>query len=120
PVYRAPEMFLNAISQGLPVLMLTAFFGPASAGFYTIGRTVLNIPSQLIGKAIGDVFYPRIAEAANNKEDLNKLIKKATFVLSGIGIIPFGIVILFGPSLFSFVFGSDWIIAGEYARWISL
>lgn len=120
PLYRAPEVFLNAVSQGLPVLMLTAFFGPASAGFYTIGRTVLNIPSSLIGKSVGDVFYPRIAEAANNKENVTALIKKATLALAGIGIFPFGLVILFGPFLFSFVFGSDWAIAGEYARWIAL
>lgn len=120
PLYRAPEVFLNAVSQGLPVLMLTAFFGPASAGFYTIGRTVLNIPSTLIGKSVGDVFYPRIAEAANKKEDVTALIKKATLALAGVGIIPFGLVILFGPFLFSFVFGSDWAIAGEYARWIAL
>jgi len=120
PKYRAPETFLNAISQGLPVLMLTAFFGPTSAGFYTIGRTVLNIPSTLIGNAVGNVFYPRINEAANNKEDVTNLIKKGTLALAVVGILPFGLVILFGPFLFSFVFGSDWIIAGNYARWIAL
>src|SRR5699024_1856464 len=120
PVYRAPETFINAISQGLPVLMLTAFFGPASAGFYTIGRTTLSIPGRLVGKSVGDVFYPRITEAVNNKEDVNNIIKKATLLLGIIGIVPFGSVILFGPYLFSFVFGNDWIVAGEYARWIAL
>ena len=29
-------------------------------------------------------------------------------------------MILFGPFLFSLVFGSDWFMAGEYARWIAL
>lgn len=120
PKYRAPEVFLNAVSTGLPVLMLTAFFGPASAGFYTIGRTVLTMPSRLIGNAVGDVFYPRIAEAAINKEDMTKLIKKGTLALAGVGLVPFGLIILFGPSLFSFVFGSEWVVAGEYARWIAL
>ena len=120
PKYRAPEVFLNAVSTGLPVLMLTAFFGPASAGFYTIGRTVLTMPSRLIGNAVGDVFYPRIAEAAINKEDMTKLIKKGTLALAGVGLVPFGLIILFGPFLFSFVFGSEWVVAGEYARWIAL
>ncbi|MCF3942619.1 lipopolysaccharide biosynthesis protein [Oceanobacillus alkalisoli] len=120
PLYRAPESFLSAITQGLPVLMLTAFFGPASAGFYSIGRTVLSIPVRFIGKSVGDVFYPRIAEAANNKENVTELIKKATLALSGVGIIPFGVVMLFGPFIFSLIFGSEWEIAGEYARWIAL
>jgi len=120
PLYRAPEQFLNAVSNSLPILMLTAFFGPASAGFYTIGRTVLRLPTQLIGKSVGDVFYPRIAEAFNNKEDIASLIKRATLALAGVGVIPYGLIILFGPMLFSFVFGNDWSVAGEYARWLAL
>src|SRR5699024_2713804 len=120
PKYRAPEQFLNATSNGLPVLMLAAFFGPASAGFYAIGRTVLSLPTQLIGKSVGDVFYPRISEAFNNREDVTSLIKKSTMALGGMGILPFGLVVAFGPALFSLVFGSSWEVAGEYARWIAL
>ena len=120
PLFRAPEVFINAISGNLPVLLLTSFFGPAAAGFYTIGRSVLGIPTQLIGKSIGDVFYPRISKGVHNKENSTHMIIKATLLLGAIGIIPFGIIILFGPQLFSFVFGSDWIRAGEYVRWMAV
>src|SRR5690625_2418674 len=120
PVYRAPQDLLDSISQSFPVMMLTTFFGPAAAGFYTIGRTVLRLPTNLLGKAVGDVFYPRIAEAASNNENIAGMIKKATLTLASLGIIPYGLVVLFGPSLFSFVFGSEWEMAGEYARWIAL
>ena len=48
------------------------------------------------------------------------MIRKSTLILGAIGIIPFGLVIAFGPWLFSFVFGDDWVTAGEYARWIAL
>lgn len=120
PLFRAPEVFINAVSQGLPILMLASFFGPASAGFYSIGRTALGLPSQLIGKSVGDVFYPRISKAANDGENLTVLIKKTTLALLVIGVIPFGTVVIFGPWIFSFVFGADWLIAGEYARWIAI
>lgn len=120
PLYRAPQVVLNALSQSLPVLMLASFFGPAAAGFYTIGRTVLGMPSTLIGKSVGDVFYPRISEAINNNENPSSLILKATSIMSVVGFIPFGLVVLFGPWLFSFVFGAEWITAGEYARWLAL
>src|SRR5699024_9309969 len=109
-----------SISQGLPTIVLAGYFGPASAGFYSVSRMVLGAPSQLIGKSVGDVFYPRINEAALNKENISNLIKKATLILALIGIIPFGLVILIGPNLFSFVFGNEWSVAGEYARWIAL
>src|SRR5699024_8806122 len=120
PIYRAPEELLSGISHSIPVLMLTVFFGPASAGFYSIGRSVLSMPSQFIGVAIGDVFYPKAAEMYNKKKSITELIFKTTVVLAGIGIIPFGSVVLFGPQLFSFVFGEAWYTAGSYARWIAL
>src|SRR5699024_5072075 len=108
------------LSQNVPIFLLTSLVGPAAVGFYNIGRTVLALPSRLIGQSIGNVFYPRIARAANNGENLKKLIKKATLGLGAIGIIPFGTVVIFGPWLFEFVFGSGWDVAGEYARWIAL
>lgn len=120
PLFRAPESLLTGISHSAPILLLTALFGPASAGFYSIGRSVLSIPTQLIGEAVGDVFYPKIAEDFNNGKKITGAILKATFGLAALGIIPFGIIILFGPILFSFVFGVEWIVAGEYARWIAL
>ncbi|MFB9974599.1 oligosaccharide flippase family protein [Allobacillus sp. SKP2-8] len=120
PLYRSPQVLLNAVSQGLPILMLTTLFGPASAGFYSLGKTVLSAPSQLIGKSVGDVFYPRISEAAKRGENITRLLIKATLLLAVVGFIPFGIIVVFGPQIFSFVFGADWIIAGEYARWMAL
>src|SRR5690554_6199125 len=120
PFFRAPQVTINALSQSLPVLMLASFFGPASVGFYSLGKTVMGLPTNLIGKSVSDVFYPRITEAAHNNEDIFKLVLKATMTLGIVGFIPFTIVMLFGPWLFSFVFGIEWVTAGEYARWMAL
>lgn len=120
PLYRAPQVGLNAVSQSLPVLMLASFFGPAAAGFYSIGMTVLGIPSTLIGTAVGDVFYPRIAEAENRGENLFKLVMRATGALAIVGLAPYATVVVFGPELFAFTFGPEWAKAGEYASWIAV
>jgi O-antigen/teichoic acid export membrane protein len=120
PLFRAPEVFLSATSQNIPIIMLTAFFGPAAAGFYSIVKTGLSLPTQLISKSVGDVFYPRISEAKNNGENLTSLMKKAIISLAAVGIVPYLFIIFFGPWIFSFVFGEDWTRAGEYARWIAL
>ena len=120
PLYRAPQIFINATSQSLPTLMLASFFGPSSAGFYTICRTVLGMPSRLVGQAVGDVFYPRVTEASHRGEDVSRLILKATLALAAVGFLPFAVVVAFGPQLFAFVFGGEWRVAGEYARWISV
>jgi O-antigen/teichoic acid export membrane protein len=120
PIYRAPEVLISSASQNIPILLLTILVNPAAAGFYTIGRTALGIPSQLIGKAVGDVFYPRISNASHNNESLVILLRKATLALAGIGILPFGIVMIAGPLIFTVLFGEEWLRAGEYAQWIAL
>ncbi|WP_096185787.1 lipopolysaccharide biosynthesis protein [Evansella halocellulosilytica] len=120
PQYRSPQTFISAVSKNLPVIMLTTLFSPAAAGFYAIGQRVLKMPSTLIGKAISDVFFPRMSEAVNNKENVTRLLIMGTLSMGAIGIIPFGIIMIFGPQLFSVVFGEEWVQAGEYARWMSL
>jgi O-antigen/teichoic acid export membrane protein len=120
PLYRAPQNFINAASQSLPVLMLAAFFGPVAAGFYTLGKMSMGLPSALLGKAVSDVFYPQITESANNGGDLFRQIIHVTVALLAIGLIPFGLIIVAGPWLFGLVFGSSWVMAGEYARWLAL
>jgi O-antigen/teichoic acid export membrane protein len=100
--------------------MLAALFGPAAAGFYALSSMVMGAPSTLIGKAVGDVFYPFINSIAHEGKNLARPITKATGALVAIGFFPFGLVVLIGPSLFSWIFGHDWEVAGEYARWLSL
>ncbi|WP_253644389.1 lipopolysaccharide biosynthesis protein [Vibrio sp. Y42_MX_L11] len=119
PLYRAPQQFINGLAQSIPVLMLASFFGPAAAGFYTLSRTVAGVPATLISNAVGDVFYPRITAAANNKEKLFPLLFKATSSLAVVGLLPFGSLIIFGPWLFYFVFGPEWVVAGEYVRYLA-
>ncbi len=120
PLLRAPQELLNTISQSIPVIVLAAHFGPASAGFYSIASAVLAVPALLVGNSVMQVFYPRINEAVHHGEDVKALIIKTTLGLSLAGVIPFAMVIIAGPALFGFVFGDDWQAAGGYAQWLSL
>lgn len=120
PLYRAPQDFINAASQSLPVLMLAALTGPAGAGFYALTRTVLGLPSSLVAQSVGKVFYPRVTEAYHQGESCFRLIGRATLALAGIGVVPFAILVAFGPWLFQFVFGAEWDVAGQYARWLAV
>lgn len=120
PVYRAPQVLINTISQNLPVMILATLFGMSSAGFYGIARTLLSMPIALISQSVGSVLYGRMSEAVHSGENLTKLIVKSTAALALIGIIPFSLIFAFGPWIFSFIFGVEWMLAGEYARWLAL
>ena len=47
----------------------------------------MSAPSALIGRAVGDVIYPRIAETYNNREPITRLVARSTSTLLIIGII---------------------------------
>lgn len=59
--------------------MLAAYYGSATAGFYTIACVILRVPVAFIGGSVMQVFYPRINEAIH-QGDARMLIIKATFL----------------------------------------
>ncbi|MEZ9927502.1 lipopolysaccharide biosynthesis protein [Vibrio breoganii] len=120
PLYRAPQVFINAISQSFPVIVLASFFGPVVAGYFTLARSALMAPVGLIAQSVANVFYPRITEAARNKEKVTNLLVKATGTLLLVSLVPFAVIIIFGQEVFELVFGGEWSGAGQYAQWISV
>lgn len=120
PLFRAPQQVLNTLSQSLPILALTITFGPALAGFFALARLAVAAPSRLIGRSVLDAFYPRTAHLAAEGGDLRRMIVRTTLILAVIGLVPFGLVALFGPVLFATIFGSGWATAGQYAQWLAL
>ena len=118
PLYRAPQHLLNSFGMAVPMLLLASTFGSAAAGYYAITQTVMGLPSILIGKAVGDVFYPRVAESIRVGRRADQEIVRATGALLAAGAVPFGLILLAGPTLFGFVFGEEWEQSGQYARWL--
>lgn len=120
PLYRAPQNFINVVSQGLPIMLLAILFGPASAGYYSIAALAMGMPSQLVGKAVSDVFYPKAVEIHRRGESLALFVFKTTAGLLMLAVIPATMVVASGPEIFSLIFGEEWSDAGMYARWLAL
>lgn len=120
PLYRAPQVALNSLTQSLPVLILVAFFGPTAAGLFALTKSVLAAPAYLVGQSVGHVFYPKAAELHGLYAELKRVLIKATFALFFIGLVVFSPVLIAGPWLFSIVFGTEWGVAGELARWVAI
>lgn len=121
PLYSAPGLFILSISGQLPTLFMSSLYGPSIVGLYGFARGISFMPMTIIGKSVQDVFYGEAASIgkanpARIKELSNKLLKKLILL----GAVPMIILALFGPLLFSFVFGSNWRVAGIFARILSI
>lgn len=120
PAYRVPQDFINALSQHVPILLLGAFFGPASVGFFWLANRVLILPALLISQSLRKVLYQKTSELSNAREPLFGISMKFTLMMLALASLPFAILITFGEWLFGFVFGAEWRIAGSYASWIAI
>lgn len=120
-IYRMPQSIIRAASMGLPVIMLTMLFGTGFAGQYSLILLLLSAPVALLGDSIGEVFYPKITRAINDRTGKSfTLIIKASLVLFIIGVAPFGFVVIFGDVFFPWFFGEKWKLAGQYSQWVAL
>jgi O-antigen/teichoic acid export membrane protein len=107
--------------NNLPVVLLTSLFGSAVTGLFGLANSIINLPMNLIGNSVAQVFY---SEAANigktNPQKIKSLSVKLIKKLALIALVPLIVLLLFGPWLFSFVFGAEWYSAGVYARILSI
>ncbi len=120
PVYQMPQVLLNAVAESLPVLMFASFYGAVTAGFYTLARTVIMLPTALIAKSVGDVIFPKLNERHNQGLSSKSLLIKSTLGLAIIGVFPLITLFIFGEYLFSLVFGSEWGMSGIFASWLCI
>jgi O-antigen/teichoic acid export membrane protein len=120
PIYSASQNVINALSSGLPVLLLTHFFGISIAGAYAFGVRLLTTPMGLITGAMRQVLFQKASETQHNGGSLIALYLKVTVGLFALGLLPTLILIIWAPEIFSFIFGIQWHNAGLYARWLIL
>jgi O-antigen/teichoic acid export membrane protein len=120
PKYSATQHVMNALSQGLPVLLLAHYYGIGIAGTYAFGIRVLHAPMTFMLTALRQVLFQQASETFNNGSRLFPMFIKLTLGLLSIGSFPTLILFIWAPDIFSWVFGIEWYDAGAYARWLSL
>jgi lipopolysaccharide exporter len=118
PLLSLPSNLLySGANAAIPVL-LSLFFGPAVVGLYWFGHRLIALATESLGQAVRRVFYQRASELHNAGQSVHRLFVRNTFMLFLLGVVPVLLIVIAGPPLFEFVFGSEWREAGVYARWL--
>jgi O-antigen/teichoic acid export membrane protein len=118
PIYSTWGGGFNRVGAELAPVLFSAFFSPATAGFYALAHRVIAMPMKLIGRAIADVFFSSSPEALRTGR-LGMLVANVHTKLAQIAMPPALFLFIVGPDLFRLVFGEKWAIAGQVARWLS-
>lgn len=116
PLINSLHAFSDIARTSGSVMLISSFFGSAILGFYALSLRVLQVPVGIVGSALGQVLYQKFTTIHNNEEALYPYVKKVVIRLFFISLPLFTILYIITPSLFAFVFGEKWKIAGEYSQ----
>jgi O-antigen/teichoic acid export membrane protein len=116
PKYDVSSVLVNVLANQLPILTLGKFFGLGVLGLYSLMYKVLMIPINLLSNTISDVFKQKATKDYNRLGNCMDIFISTFKKLILIGIIPFSLLGVFAPDIFSFIFGEKWKIAGEFAQ----
>ncbi|MEI6436707.1 MAG: lipopolysaccharide biosynthesis protein [Bacteroidota bacterium] len=116
PLYNTLPALLNTTATLLPVFYMTSKYPGDPAGNFIFSRMVLMAPISFLAFSISQVLLQKVA-----KNRINNLSIKTEilFLLKYLGLIGFGLIIIFlvaGPSIFEFVFGKRWLLAGTFSQ----
>jgi O-antigen/teichoic acid export membrane protein len=116
PKYNMLHGVTNNLSGNLPVFILTSWFSSAAAGLYSFGFTMIFRPMSLVTTAFSQVFSQRVIARENEGLAILPDVKRLLVKMFQFSFLPFGIVAIFAPRIFTFVFGPEWETAGTYTR----
>ena len=119
PKFYIPSVAVESSAFNLPNFVFMRIIGASFLGNYNMSNRIINTPMGLIGNAIRTVFNQTIAEAYVTKKTHIKVFIDNFYRLFLIAIIPVTIIFIWGPQLFSLIFGDNWYDAGMIARYLA-
>lgn len=115
PKFLLPMGVVNSFSVNILVFALSAIASSAMVGFYERAWRVVNLPLSLLSTSFGNVFFERMTKTTNPRRFYLQSYF-ANLALAAVIMIP---IVFWGETIFVFVLGNDWKVAGTIARVIA-
>ena len=116
PKVNLPHAIMDITREMLIVFFILLYYDKTTLGSYDFSFKLLKLPLTVLGTAIGQVYFQKIALKKNNGESLFEITLKTMLNLFLFSFLPFGLLFFIGDELFAFVFGENWRQAGEYSQ----
>jgi O-antigen/teichoic acid export membrane protein len=120
PIFFSSSLLLSNLSLALPVVLISAFYGPEVVGQFSLSQKLIAIPISFVTSAVSQVFFAEASSLVHSdlgelKRLLFKMVRKLLLVA-----IPIAFLSLISPWIIQPVFGEVWGKAGIYAQALTL
>lgn len=118
PKYSALESIANSAGLQLSLMLISALVTGAEVGYVFLATRIMQIPINLIGTSLSQVFIARASSEFRNGS-LGTLNTKIVFGLIKLGAGPLIFAGLVAPNLIPIIFGPAWHRAGVLVSWMT-
>lgn len=114
--YQMPAQFSTQLRQQLPNVLIGTFFGNTILGYFSISQRLISIPINLIGQALGKVFYQTIAEISREGKNISSFVKRNMNRAMLISVVPMILFAAYGDAAIVIFFGKEYAAGGTISR----
>lgn len=118
PLFSLPRAFANNLSNTLPTLLLTPFFGLSLVGYFSMAVTLAFRPIAMICNSIHQVLFQRVVEQVNLQQPIIGLFKRYSLYTLLFVLPTFSVLFAFMPTLVTWLLGADWEMTATCIRWM--
>jgi lipopolysaccharide exporter len=123
-LYSTWASLLTTAGTAATPIMFAVFFPLHVVGVISLDVRILGLPAAVVGLAVTQVFYPRVARLHDDTVITRKFVLRVATGLLLLAVPMFMFIGVAGPTVFSYVFGDKWHDAGIFARclvpWLAL
>jgi O-antigen/teichoic acid export membrane protein len=120
PLWQLPAAFVDALATQSPVWLISSFFGIDTLGQFSLAARALGAPLQLLGTSFGEVFRQQASLEWRTLGHCRPTLRRFSLLLASLVLPAVVLLAVFGPGLVTVFFGSKWILAGEFVRFLAL
>lgn len=115
PLYNTLINFSNTLSNELPILVISNFFGINATGIFGLASKISKAPTGIIQNAVSQVFFSKASRIIHEEGNLKSFVLKTLkgLAITGIAVCSSLVLISF---FFEYIFGEDWKAIGLYTR----
>ncbi len=118
PMYTAPHAISTVAKNNFVVLFISDRYTQSTVGYYYMAMRILMLPADLIGYAVGQVFYAEASKEYGRTKNIRSNVLRLMAWLFAIATIPAIFMAIYSSTIFETVFGPGWKNAGVIAGYL--
>lgn len=116
PLYNTLPALLHTATLSIPVFLIVRQFGEDTTGQLNLCRQTVLLPVTFFATTWMQVYMQRASRTVIEREQVLPGLWRSMVTLAMMATALVVTLVLGGPFLFAWVFGTEWTLAGEFAR----